>query len=63
LRLESEDGLVVTDLASTNGVYVDGARLTPLRRRRIETPASLDVGTEGTLRLEVRAGVRRLLGM
>lgn len=58
LLFGSEDGLAVADLASTNGVYVDGARLARLRRQRLATPAALDVGTEGTLRLEIRAGVR-----
>ncbi len=58
LALDPERGLEVVDLASTNGVYLAGARLSSLRPTPIRMPAALDVGTEGTMRLEIRAGIR-----
>lgn len=58
LVLDPEDGLAVADLASTNGVYVDGTRLTPSRPMQLKMPAAVDIGTEGAMHLEIRAGVR-----
>ncbi len=47
-------GFFVCDLESTNGVYLGGARLPALRLAELELPAALDIGKEGSMRIEVR---------
>lgn len=54
LVLRPGGGLFVCDLASTNGVSVEGARLRPMELVRLRPPAALDIGKEGTLRFEIR---------
>lgn len=49
-------GFWAIDLGSTNGTFVAGVRLEPYRPLRLDLPAELAVGTEGSLRLEVRSG-------
>lgn len=46
-------GLWVVDLHSTNGSFLDGESLEPLQPVPAALPASLEIGHEGALRLEI----------
>lgn len=47
-------GLSVVDLGSTNGTHLHGNRLEPFVPAPLELPARLEIGTEGSLRLDLR---------
>lgn len=52
--LRGEDGgLWVVDLGSTNGSFLDGEALDPLKPCPAALPAALEIGHEGALRLEI----------
>lgn len=46
--------LRVVDLGSTNGTYLAGRRLQPFERVQVSPPETLEVGTEKTMRLDLR---------
>ena len=50
----SGNAIKVMDLNSTNGTYLGGRRLTPFERLVVTPPETVEVGTEGTMRLDIR---------
>ncbi|MCP4664307.1 MAG: FHA domain-containing protein [bacterium] len=46
--------LRVVDLGSTNGTYVDGRELRAFERVLLALPNVVEIGTEGTLRIDLR---------
>lgn len=48
------NALKVMDLKSTNGTYLGGRRLTPFERLVVTPPETVEIGTEGTMRLDLR---------
>lgn len=49
----ADGGLWIVDLHSTNGSHLDGETLDPLQPSPAALPASLEIGHEGALRLEI----------
>jgi hypothetical protein len=47
--------LRITDLGSTNGTFLGGRMLHPFERVAIGVPESVEVGTEGAMRLDLRS--------
>lgn len=45
--------IAAIDFASTNGTFLEGARLLPFRVSTLSLPATLEFGSEGSLRIEV----------
>ncbi len=47
-------GLRVVDLGSTNGTYLGGRRLGAYEGVMVTLPSSVEIGSEGALRMEMR---------